>query len=129
MEDKANGSAIIATLRKEMPGVLGVNPKGGKEARVNAVSGVIEAGNVYIPERATWKEDYLDQWAGFPAVPHDDMVDSSTQALSHMLYASGDPLHKAHQMSEAEERAQLEQEAFLDGDRCYDVYGARDGWY
>lgn len=129
VEDKANGSAIIATLRKEMPGVLGVNPKGGKEARVNAVSGVIEAGNVYIPERATWKEDYLDQWAGFPAVPHDDMVDSSTQALSHMLYASGDPLHKAHQMSEAEERAQLEQEAFLDGDRCYDVYGARDGWY
>lgn len=129
VEDKANGSAIIATLRKEMPGVLGVNPKGGKEARVNAVSGVIEAGNVFIPEHAPWKEDYLDQWAGFPAVPHDDMVDSSTQALSHMLYASGDPLFKAQVLSEEEQRAQQEQEAFLDGDRCYDVYSQMGVYY
>lgn len=30
IEDKANGSAIIQTLQREMPGVIGVNPLGGK---------------------------------------------------------------------------------------------------
>lgn len=128
VEDKANGSAIIATLRHEMPGVVGVNPRGGKEARVNAVSGVIESGHVHIPEDAYWQDEYLNQWAAFPAGKHDDMVDSSTQALSYMLYSSGDPLFASRPMSEAEERAQMEQEAFLDGDRCYDVYGQM-GYY
>lgn len=123
VEDKANGSAIIATLRKEMPGVVGVNPRGGKEARVNAVSGVIESGHVYIPERAPWKEEYLDQFSLFPAGKHDDMVDSSTQALSYMLYSSGDPLHAAHPLTPEEEMARSEEEAFLDGERCYNVYG------
>lgn len=123
VEDKANGSAIIATLRHEMPGVVGVNPRGGKEARVNAVSGVIESGHVHIPKDAHWQDVYLDQWAAFPAGKHDDMVDSSTQALSYMLYSSGDPLYAARPVSIEEELAQQEQEAFLDGDRCYDVYG------
>ena len=127
VEDKANGSAIIATLRKEWPGVVGVNPKGGKEARVNAVSGVVESGHVFVPEGAFWVEDYLDQWAGFPAVPHDDMVDSSTQALSYMLFSSGDPLYAAKRMGEEEDRARDEEEAFLDGDRCYNVYGSPYG--
>lgn len=128
VEDKANGSAIIATMRKEWAGVVGVNPKGGKEARVNAVSGVVESGHVYVPEGAYWVEEYLDQWAGFPAVPHDDMVDSSTQALSYMLFSSGDPLHAARVLTEAEQMARDEEEAFLDGERCYDVYGQSGGW-
>jgi predicted phage terminase large subunit-like protein len=128
VEDKANGSAIISTLRKEWAGVVGVNPKGGKEARVHAVSGAIESGNVYVPAGAYWVEAYLDQWAGFPAVPHDDMVDSSTQALSYMLYSSGEPVHSSRPMTEEEQMARDEEEAFLDGDRCYDVYGQSGGW-
>lgn len=123
IEDKANGSAIISTIRHEIPGVLGVNPKGGKEARVNAVAGVIESGHVYVPEGLPWVEDYLDQWAGFPAVPHDDMVDSSTQALSHMLFSSGDPLYANQRLTHSEEIAQYEENAFLDGDFMYDIYG------
>ena len=124
VEDKANGSAIISVIRREMPGVIGVNPKGGKEARVNAVAGVIESGHVYVPEGMPWTEDYLDQWAGFPAVPHDDMVDSSTQALTHMLYANGDPLYMADQLTPAEEQARNEESAFLNGDVLYDVYSS-----
>lgn len=122
VEDKANGSAIISTLRHEMPGILGVNPKGGKEARVHAVAGVIESGHVYIPQDAPWAEDYLDQWAGFPAVAHDDMVDSSTQALTHMLFSSGDPLYMNRPADPDERMCQDEEQAFLDGESCYDVY-------
>lgn len=122
VEDKANGSAIISTLRHEMPGIIGVNPKGGKEARVHAVASVIESGNVFLPEGAPWLEDYLTQWTGFPAVPHDDMVDSSTQALSHMLFSSGDPLYLNRQLSETEQLVKDEEDAFLDGEYLYDVY-------
>lgn len=128
VEDKANGSAIISTLRHEMPGIIGVNPKGGKEARVNAIASVIESGNVYLPEGAPWIEDYLNQWAGFPAVKHDDMVDSSTQALSHMLFSSGDPLYSNRRLSEEEQMIKDEEDAFLDGDFLYDVYGQSRGW-
>lgn len=88
IEDKANGSAIIQTLQKELF-CIPVDPRGGKVARVNAVSPAIEAGHVLVPERGGWVEEYLDQWTAFPNGAHDDMVDSSTQALSWLLNASG----------------------------------------
>lgn len=125
IEDKANGSAIINVLQKEMF-CIPVNPKGGKVARVNAVSPAIESGHVYVPENAPWLGDYLDQWTAFPAGAHDDMVDSSSQALSHMLYAPGEvykkKLDKAEQYVADVVRA--EEDVFLDGDAMYDVYGS-----
>ena len=63
-----------------------VNPRGGKVARVNAVSAAIESGHVYVPEDAPWLSEYLDQWSAFPAGAHDDMVDASSHALSYLLY-------------------------------------------
>lgn len=50
---------------------------------------MIEAGHVFLPEKALWLEEFLDQWTAFPAAAHDDMVDSSTQALSWLLNANG----------------------------------------
>lgn len=88
IEDKANGSAVINVLQREMFCVP-VNPKGGKVARVNAVSAAIESGHVYLPEGAVWLEEYLDQWSAFPSAKHDDMVDSSTQALSYLISGGG----------------------------------------
>lgn len=88
IEDKANGSAIIQTLQKEMFCVP-VNPLGGKEARVNAVSPAIESGHVYLPRGEEWVSAFVDQFTAFPAGKHDDMVDSATQALSYLLHAGG----------------------------------------
>ena len=88
IEDKANGSAIIQTLQKEMFCVP-VNPKGGKEARVNAVSPAIESGHVYLPSGEPWVHEFVDQFTAFPAGKNDDMVDSASQALSYMLFSSG----------------------------------------
>ena len=96
---------------------------------MNAVSGVIESGHVYVPEDAPWLDEYLDQWAGFPAVPHDDMVDSSTQALSHMLFTSGDPLYGNASYRIDDQHEMSEEEAFLNGDMMYDVYDQSGGWY
>lgn len=89
IEDKANGPAVIQALQKELF-CIPVNPKGGKVARVHAVSPAIEAGHVFLPEKGAWVEEFLDQWTAFPAGRHDDMVDSSSQALSWLLTANGE---------------------------------------
>lgn len=118
IEDKANGSAIIQTLQKEMF-CIPIEPKGGKVARVNAVSPAIESGHVYLPKGEAWASAFVDQFTAFPASKNDDMVDSASQALSYLLYASGD-------VPKAEVKPSLyEQEtaAMLDGDQMYDVYG------
>ncbi len=49
IEDKANGSAVIQMLLRELPGIIPVTPEGGKVARAAGVSPLIEAGNVYLP--------------------------------------------------------------------------------
>ena len=111
IEDKANGPAIIEVLQREMF-CIPVNPRGGKVARVQAVSAAIESGHVWLPENMENLAEYLDQWTAFPAAAHDDMVDSSTQALSYMLHLSGEA--PAPQRDEAAE-------AFSDPG-MYDVY-------
>lgn len=117
IEDKANGSAVIQTLQKEMF-CIPVNPMGGKEARVNAVSPAIESGHVYLPEGAPWVVDFVDQFSAFPAGSHDDMVDSSTQALNYMLFSSG----QVPVTAQPGEGGLLMGEELV-GQDAYDVYG------
>lgn len=83
IEDKANGSAVIQMLQHEIPGILPVNPEGGKVARAAAVSPLLEAGNVYLPHPlyAPWVNDFIEECAAFPNGAHDDQVDAMTQVL------------------------------------------------
>lgn len=81
IEDKANGPAVISVLKKEVSGIVAVNPEGGKESRAHAVSPQVEAGEVYVPLHADWVNDYLEEMATFPKALHDDQVDQTTQAL------------------------------------------------
>jgi predicted phage terminase large subunit-like protein len=83
VEDKANGSAVIAMLQHEIEGLIAVNPEGGKESRVHAVTPQLEAGNVYLPEvtLAPWIGSFIDECAAFPHGAYDDQVDAMTQAL------------------------------------------------
>jgi len=85
VEDKANGTAIIDTLKQEIAGIIPVSPTESKESRASAISYVIEAGNVYFPSDANWLQSFIEEIAVFPNGKHDDMVDSMTQAL-YKLY-------------------------------------------
>ena len=125
VEDKANGSAIIDVLQHEMF-CIAINPRGGKEARVNAVQPAIESGHVYLPQDAAWVPEYVDQWCAFPAGAHDDMVDSSTQALGYLLYSSGAELPSGKPQ---EEDAWLgrDDDILADADSLFDPYGLYDG--
>jgi phage terminase large subunit-like protein len=45
VEDKANGPAVIQSLRHEIAGFVEVNPEGGKVSRAAAASPQLESGN------------------------------------------------------------------------------------
>jgi predicted phage terminase large subunit-like protein len=83
IEDKANGSAVIQLLSHEIPGLLPLNPQSGKVARAQAISPLIEAGNIYLPhpDYAPWVNDFIEECFQFPNGAHDDQVDAMTQAL------------------------------------------------
>lgn len=124
IEDKANGTAIIDVLQREMF-CIPVNPKGGKEARVNAISPAIESGHVFLPENMPWLEAFMDQFSAFPAGAHDDMVDSTSQALAFLLQANGTPIPTQPDPEIA--MTQYAERAFLDNDNLYDVYNDKRG--
>ncbi len=83
VEDKANGPAVISTLKREIPGLIAVNPEGGKIVRAQAASPEVEAGNVYLPDPsiASWVHDFIEECAAFPNGENDDQVDAMTQAI------------------------------------------------
>lgn len=85
VEDKANGPAVIESLSRQLPGIVPVNPQGGKESRAAAVSPFIEAGNVYLPRGVGWVDEFIEEAAGFPNATHDDQVDAMSQALTRIF--------------------------------------------
>ena len=125
IEDKANGSAIINVLQQEMF-CIPVNPRGGKVARVNAVSAAIESGHTYLPMGAPWVEPFIDQFSAFPNAPHDDMVDSASQALTYLLYSTG--VVDVPELPESEQFVQREEKAFLDNDTLFNPYEEETAW-
>ncbi len=92
VEDKANGTAVISALRRELTGLIAIEPQGGKMVRASAVSPRVEAGNVILPAAdtipcpagyvPTTVADFLHELASFPAGSHDDQVDALSQALT-----------------------------------------------
>lgn len=84
VERAANGEAVLATLKHELDGVVGVRPVGSKEARLLAVSGLLEAGNVYLPEGKPWVREFVEEVVSFPNAKNDDQCDAMTQALSRL---------------------------------------------
>ena len=55
-----------------------------KVTRAHAITPLIEAGKVFLPESAPWLNEYVDELAAFPNGLHDDAVDSTTQALNYL---------------------------------------------
>lgn len=89
IEDKANGPAIISSLKHEISGLIPVNPKSSKEARLASTQPLWEAGNVYLPQNAPWLDAYVAELTTFPTAAHDDQVDATSQALSRLSSNTG----------------------------------------
>lgn len=86
IEDKANGSAIIDFMKREISGIIPITPKESKVARLFAVSPQFEAGNVYLPSEKLNPLifDYVNELTTFPNAKNDDMTDSTSQALNYL---------------------------------------------
>jgi predicted phage terminase large subunit-like protein len=86
VEDKANGAAVMNSLQLEVPGLIAIDPDGGKVARANAITPLYEAGNVFHPDKsiAPWIEDHEASLLKFPKGKNDDDVDAETQALNYL---------------------------------------------
>lgn len=86
VEKKANGAAMIASLRDKFSGIKPVSPTASKEVRARAVTAEIESGHVYLPhpDEYPWVTELQDELRDFPSGKHDDQVDALTQALAHL---------------------------------------------
>ena len=87
VEDKATGPALINVLKGRLPGLIPVNPDGGKVVRAHAVSPFLHSGNVFLPKPALLAnvKDLRDELVNFPNSTHDDTIDALTQALNQLL--------------------------------------------
>lgn len=92
VEDKANGPAVMDTLRKEFAGFTPVEPYGSKAARAHAISPDVESGNVYLPDPslAPWVGDFVNELIRFTGADgrKDDQVDAFTMAIFELRKAS-----------------------------------------
>lgn len=99
VEKKANGAAVVDTLKAKIPGLIPIEPEGGKEVRAAAAEPIVEAGNVYLPDgeyipaplgyEQTAVADFIAEHTVFPNGAHDDQVDALSQALAWLANAPG----------------------------------------
>lgn len=81
IEDAGSGSSLLQDLRYTIP-LIGIPPSGEKVVRFQAVTPIIEAGQVYLPARAPWLEPFRRELLSFPASANDDQVDAFSQLLN-----------------------------------------------
>jgi predicted phage terminase large subunit-like protein len=85
VEDKASGQSLLQELKisTALP-IITVKVDSDKQTRAQAVTPLMESGRVFIPESASWARDFVEEMAAFPNGIHDDVVDSTTQALNYL---------------------------------------------
>jgi predicted phage terminase large subunit-like protein len=83
VEKKSNGAALYQEMRRMGLPVQEYTPhrgSGDKLARLNAVTDIVQSGLVWVPQ-TRWAEEVVEEVAGFPFMPNDDLVDSTVMAL------------------------------------------------
>lgn len=82
IEAKAAGAPLVFELRQLGIPVSEYTPVRGNDkfVRLNSVSDLFRSGKVWAPD-TRWANEVMDQMAAFPNAEHDDLVDSSVQAL------------------------------------------------
>ena len=93
IEKSANGTEIIAELKRELTGIHAITTSTDKITRAIAASPPLESGNVLVPGRpapgtaagyqaADWVANLIEEAATFPNATNDDQVDAFSQAIN-----------------------------------------------
>ena len=82
IESKASGLPLTYELRQMDIPVVNFTPSKGndKHVRVNSVAPLFESGIIWAPDQK-FAEEVIEECAAFPYGDHDDLVDSTTQAI------------------------------------------------
>ena len=83
IEAKAAGLPLTYELRNMGIPVINFTPSKGndKHSRVNAVAPLFESGRIWAPLEMEFAQEVIEECASFPYGDHDDLVDSTTQAV------------------------------------------------
>ena len=81
IEARANGQAIIDSIKSIVNGVIPIHPQEDKISRANAIMPMLESGQILFPREqdAPWFLKFSDELLGFPRAAHDDIVDAFTE--------------------------------------------------
>lgn len=88
IESKASGLSVAQEIKRlnknNSWSVKLINPgNADKVARAYAIQAVFSNGTVYAPDR-DWADKVITQCEHFPKAAHDDLVDSTTQAVRYL---------------------------------------------
>ena len=85
VEDRASGQSLIQELKSStaLP-IIPVKVDSDKQTRAQAVTPLMEAGKIFLPESAPWVCDFIEEMACFPNGIYDDVVDATAQALNYL---------------------------------------------
>jgi len=83
VEAKASGLPLTYELRQMGIPVVNFSPSKGndKHSRVNSVAPLFESGMIWAPKAKEFAQEVIEECASFPYGDHDDLVDSTTQAI------------------------------------------------
>jgi len=83
IEAKAAGLPLAFELRNMGIPVINFTPSKGndKHSRVNAVAPLFESGRIWAPLEMEFAQEVIEECASFPYGDHDDLGDSTTQAV------------------------------------------------
>lgn len=129
IERAGSGIGLIQELQHTpgapQPNAIGVHKD--KKSRLAAVSSMIEQGQVLLPDKAAWLNEFKSELLQFPNGRHDDQVDSMSQFLNwkrtQRLHYSG-PSEGSKLITL--ERSQAEEDA--DNIDDWDVDHSNDGF-
>ncbi len=109
VEAKASGQSLLQDLRLAKVPAIGYNPgNADKISRAHQAAPTLELGLIWVPESkknpghfVSWSNDFVKQLAKFPVAPHDDYVDTFTQAI---IYFKNDHWFDLPQARDPDER-------------------------
>jgi predicted phage terminase large subunit-like protein len=87
VEDKASGTGLIQTLRREGIPILALQRARDKVSRAHDTSPFVESGNVYLPETAPWLSSFIAEVEAFPNGKNDDQLDPMFDAVRDVQLA------------------------------------------
>lgn len=82
VEDKASGTGLIQTLKREGIPIKDIQRNVDKITRGLDAAPMVETGNVYLPINADWLSGFIAEASAFPNGKHDDQLDPMFDAVT-----------------------------------------------